>query len=114
MYEVLARSKVVLNRHIDVAEGYANNMRLYEATGAGALLLTDAKSNLAELFDPGSEIVTYQDADDLVATLAQLAADRDRRIAIAAAGQRRTLRDHTYRQRMTQLTELLQARLGVT
>jgi spore maturation protein CgeB len=31
MYEILARSKLALNRHIDAADGYANNMRLYEA-----------------------------------------------------------------------------------
>ena len=42
-----------LNRHIDVAEGYANNMRLFEATGVGALLLTEAAPNLADLFEPG-------------------------------------------------------------
>jgi hypothetical protein len=112
MYAVLARSKVVLNRHIDVAEGYANNMRLYEATGTGALLLTDAKRNLVDLYDPASEVVAYTDAEDLVEKLAELAADPDRRLAIATAGQRRTLRDHTYGRRMRQLAELLQARFG--
>ena len=33
MYRALARSKVTVNRHINVAENNANNMRLYEATG---------------------------------------------------------------------------------
>ena len=46
MYGLLARSQITLNRHIDIAEGYANNMRLYEATGMGACLLTDEKVNL--------------------------------------------------------------------
>ena len=110
MYGVLARSRVVLNRHIDVAEDYANNMRLFEATGAGALLLTDAKRNLGDLFAPGEEVVAYRDADDLLAQLRALAADEDRRLAIAAAGQARTLRDHTYRRRMTQLAELIEGR----
>ena len=41
MYEVLARSQITLNRHIGAAEGYANNMRLFEASGVGALLATD-------------------------------------------------------------------------
>jgi hypothetical protein len=111
MYEVLARSRVVLNRHIDVAEGYANNMRLFEATGAGALLLTDAKGNLDDLFAPDEEVIAYRDADDLVAQLRGLAADDERRVAIAAAGQARTLRDHTYERRMPQLVELLDGRL---
>ena len=33
MYRVLARTRVAVNRHGDIAEGYANNMRLFEATG---------------------------------------------------------------------------------
>ena len=40
---VFASSRIVLNRHIGAARQYANNMRLYEATGVGSLLLTDAK-----------------------------------------------------------------------
>ena len=63
---MLAGSKIALNRHIDVAGDYANNMRLYEATGVGSLLLTDAKQNLGELFDVGREVVTYRNADELV------------------------------------------------
>ncbi len=53
MYEILARSRIVLNRHIAAAGGYANNMRLYEATGAGALLVTDHGRNLGEALRPG-------------------------------------------------------------
>jgi spore maturation protein CgeB len=111
MYEVLARSRIVLNRHIDVAEDFANNMRLYEATGAGALLLTDAKRNLSDIFQPGAELVAYRDADDLTAQLRRLRADHDERIAIATAGHARTLRDHTYGRRMQQLAEILKGRL---
>jgi hypothetical protein len=111
MYEVLAQSRIVLNRHIDVAEDFANNMRLYEATGAGALLLTDAKRNLGDLFVPGEEAVTYRDADDLIAQLQRLRLDDDERIAIAVAGHNRTLRDHTYGHRMQQLAEILESRL---
>jgi hypothetical protein len=110
MYRVLAAAKVALNRHIDVAEDYANNMRLYEATGVGTLLLTDAKRNLADLFEPGSEVLTYTDADELVAQIRDALADDERRRAIARAGQERTLREHTYAHRMRELAEMLAAR----
>jgi hypothetical protein len=110
MYAVLARARIVLNRHIDVAEGVANNMRLYEATGAGALLMTETAPNLAELFEPGTEVVAYRDADDLVALLRGFLADDDARREIAAAGQRRTLSEHTYAHRMRELAGLLEAR----
>ena len=112
MYEVLARSRVALNRHIDVAEGYANNMRLYEATGVGALLVTEASSNLAELFEPGREVVVYEGEDDLVEQLRHYAAHDDERRRIAAAGQARTLREHTYAQRIAELATMLEARVG--
>jgi hypothetical protein len=112
MYRVLARSRIVINRHIDVAEGHANNMRLYEATGSGALLLTDPGHNLSDLFEPGKEVIVYEDADDLVDKVRHhLEHDGERR-RVAAAGQARTLRDHTYALRMGELADLLERRLG--
>lgn len=111
MYRALAQSKIALNRHIDVAEGHANNMRLYEATGMGAALLTDAGSNLPELFEPGREVLTYDDADDLIVRIDELLADDDRRKAIADAGRRRTLRDHTWKRRIAELAGMLESRL---
>jgi spore maturation protein CgeB len=111
MYRVLARSRIVVNRHIDVAAGYANNMRLYEATGSGALLMTDRGRNLGELFTPGREVVVYDGSEDLAAKLSAYLADDESRRHIAAAGQARTLRDHTYERRMADLAALLESRL---
>ncbi len=110
MYRLLARARVVVNRHGDIAEGYANNMRLFEATGVGATLVTEAAPNLANLFEPDREVVTYADGDELVERVQALLADEAHAVRIAAAGQRRTLREHTYVQRMSQLAELLEDR----
>jgi hypothetical protein len=111
MYRVLARSRIVVNRHGDIAEDYANNMRLFEATGMGALLMTEAARNLPGLFEPGLEIVTYDDLDDLVQKIRHYAAHDEEREEIAAAGRRRTLADHTYHQRIAELDEILRTRL---
>jgi spore maturation protein CgeB len=113
MYGVLARSRITINRHIAVAENYANNMRLYEATGMGALLLTEKKDNLSELFEPGSEVETYQDRDDAVEKINALFADAQRLDRIAAAGTARTLRDHTFRVRMREVLDILNKHLRV-
>jgi hypothetical protein len=107
MYRVLARSRIALNRHIDVAEDYANNMRLYEATGVGTLLVTDAKRNLPELFEPGEEVVTYATEDELIEKIEHYLNDEPDRIRIAQAGQARTLREHTYAVRMTELVAIV-------
>lgn len=111
MYRVFANSKIVLNRHGEVSAGYANNMRLFEATGVGALVFTEEAPNLADLFQPGAEIVAYVDDDDLRTKLTHYLADDDARHRVAAAGQARTLRDHTYSRRMEQLVALLEQRL---
>ena len=111
MYAILARARISLNRHIEAAEGFANNMRLFEATGVGSLLVTEAAPNLHELFEPGREVVAFDGEDDVVAKVEHLLANEDERAAIAAAGQARTLREHTYARRIAQLAEILQARL---
>lgn len=107
MYRVLSRAKIALNRHIDLADDHANNMRLYEATGVGTLLVTDAKSDLSELFEPGAEVVTYSTEDELVETIEHYLDDEAARTRIARAGQERTLRDHTYSHRMRELVDIL-------
>lgn len=107
MYRLLANSQITINRHIDIAEGYANNMRLYEATGMGACLLTDAKLNLTCLFEPDLEVVTYATPDEAVSKLKQLIKQPEAAASIAARGQARTLKHHTYRERMFELVDLL-------
>lgn len=108
MYRTLARSKVVLNNHIDMAGPYAANLRLYESTGVGSCLLTDHKKNLPTLFNPGEEVLTYKDPNDCVRQLRSILNDEDRCRAIAMAGQKRTLNDHTYYDRMGTLTSFLE------
>lgn len=112
MYRALARSCITLNRHIDVAENNANNMRLYEATGVGALLLTDRKDNLGELFEIGKEVVAYSSAEEAVELIRYYLAHPDEAQAIARAGQARTLREHTYRHRMEELLPILRRHLA--
>ncbi len=109
MYAILRSSFATVNHHGDVAP-YANNMRLYEATGVGTLLVTDLKDNLSELLTPGAEVLTYSSADDCAEIIGAVGrAERDR---IASAGQRRTLSDHTYLDRAQELVEFFEKLLG--
>lgn len=112
MYRALARSRVTLNRHINVAENYANNMRLYEATGVGALLITDRKDNLDELFEVGKEVVTYSSPEEAAELIRHYIAHPQEAGVIARAGQARTLREHTYRHRMEELVPVLERYLS--
>ena len=65
MYQTLKDSLISLNIHIDVAGGFAGNMRMYEATGCGSLLFTEMTDNLPQIFDIKKEVVGYTDQDDL-------------------------------------------------
>jgi spore maturation protein CgeB len=112
MYRLLARSRLVVNRHIEAAEGFANNMRLYETTAMGALLLTERAPNLEDLFRPGEEVETYSSEAELVEKLRHYAEHPDEAVRIAAAGQARTLAEHTYERRIAQLADTLHQRLG--
>ncbi len=118
MYEVLAQSRITLNRHarIDVrgrvSTAYANNMRLYEATGVGTCLVTEHRPHLRELFEAGVEVVAYEDEADCIEKVRYYLEHDDERAAVARAGQRRTLRDHTYAQRMSELDGILRRHLA--
>ena len=106
MFVALGRSKITVNNHIGIAENYANNMPLYEATGMGCLLLNDLKSNIAEIFEPDREIVCYESPEeclDLIRYYTRNTAERDR---IAEAGQRRTLTEHSYLNRAKELVAM--------
>jgi len=99
MFQVLADSKITLNMHGPSQNTKAGNMRLWEATGVGALLLTDDKDNMRDHFEPGKEIVTYTSVGDAIDKIKYFLTHENERRAIAEAGQRRTLRDYTYDQR---------------
>jgi hypothetical protein len=107
MYQILRKSKITLNYHIDVAGPYANNMRLFEATGVGTLLITDWKKNLYEMFEPGKEVVTYRSPEECVELIRYYLKHDKEQEAIARAGQKRTLQEHTYYHRMQELVDIV-------
>jgi spore maturation protein CgeB len=111
MYGILRDSRITLNFHIDLAEDYANNLRLFEATGVGTMLLTDHKRNLDDLFEPGKEVAVYRTAEECVEVARYYLEHEKERQAIAVAGQQRTLRQHTYRLRMQELSALFERQL---
>lgn len=106
MYEILHHSKITLNHHGDYLP-YATNCRLYEATGVGTLLITDWKVNLHEIFEPGKEVVAYRTPEECAELIQYYLEHDEEREAIARAGQERTLREHTYYQRMQELVEIV-------
>jgi spore maturation protein CgeB len=107
MYQPLFNSKITINHHIGMAESYANNSRLFEATGVGTLLVTDLKTNLHEMFEPGKEVVVYHSPEECADMIEYNLQHDEERETIAHAGQRLTLTDHTYSDRMQELVDII-------
>ena len=107
MFKIFSRSKVTLNRHSSIANGYSNNMRMFEATGMGSLLVTEESSNLSDYFEVGNEVLTYDTAINAGEKISALLKDVDKISEVASAGQLRTLKDHSYQNRATLFGDLL-------
>lgn len=106
-YQILSASKITVNCHINVAGKFADNMRLFEATGVGTMLITDWKINLHKIFELGREIITYRTSEECTELIQYYLEHDKERTAIACAGQERTLREHTYYQRMQELVSFV-------
>ena len=108
--KILARSKVALNSHSEIAGNSCGNMRMFEATGMGACLLTDQKDDLHTFFEADREVVTYRTTREAIEKTKMLLENDRLREEVAAAGRQRTLRDHTLEARSRLLeSHLLEA-----
>jgi spore maturation protein CgeB len=106
MYRIYLRSKIVVNRHGEVAQNYANNMRMFEATGCGALLVTEQSQNIWDLFS-ARECATYLTHNECIQQLHYYLDNPEKRREIAFQGQMKTLSDHTYASRIHTISEVL-------
>jgi hypothetical protein len=111
MYSLLGKSKICFNMHGEVAGNSAGNIRMFEATGMGACLVTDDKENISELFEPEKEIVTYRSAEECIDKIKWLLAHPAALEKIAQAGRQRTLTDHTIDKRAKQFVEIINRHL---
>lgn len=106
-YECLGRSKIAFNKHLNIANGFSANMRLFEATGMGACLLTERSKNISNLFDPETEVVTYGSIGEAQQRAKYLLDHPGKRKDIAKNGRRRVVNSHTFRERSKKLIKIL-------
>lgn len=111
MYDVLFNSLVVLNIHADSSPEYASNMRLFETSGAGTCLLSDWKKNINELYTEGSEIVTYKSNEECLEKARWLIANPGKSREIGIAARDKTLKCHTYNNRVDDLLQIINKNL---
>ena len=77
-----------------------------------ALLITDHKANLSDFFDVGKEVISYKDDKTLISSVKYYLKHDKERERVARLGQKRALKDHTYKVRMKELSKMLSKHLS--
>lgn len=96
---LLSSPRAALNRVRSKKTVEQLKARHFELNGCGAFQLSYYVEGLERQYRIGEEIAVYLDPDDLRQKVALYLADEARRDAIADAGYRRTLADHTFERR---------------
>ncbi|HET7625064.1 MAG TPA: glycosyltransferase [Verrucomicrobiae bacterium] len=100
-------SRLTLNvtRGVMAEMGFCPSGRLFEAAACGAPILSDWWKGLDEFFEPGSEILVVNSAEDMIAALKLSDAELKR---ISRAARERTLSEHTAERRAMEMELALQ------
>lgn len=77
--------------------------RNFEIPGCGGFLLTDRAENLEAYYEIGKEIVCFETCDELIDKVKYFLKNETERDCIAQAGYQRTLREHTFESRFTEI-----------
>ncbi|MCK1313370.1 glycosyltransferase [Bradyrhizobium sp. 23] len=85
VYAAFAKTRIVFNGAVDMAGEDRGNMRCFEATGCGAVLLTDA-GRYPDGFVSGETMLTYSSPHQIPELIQKLAADVPLAASIAQAG----------------------------
>ncbi len=85
----------------------AVNQRVFDVPACGSFLITDYQKALEELFEPGREVITYEDPEE-IPELVRYYLDHPReRQRVALAARRRVLAEHTYLHRLQRIVEIM-------
>lgn len=103
---VFRGAAAVLN-NLHPAEMHGVNLRLFEATAAGAAVLCERRPVLPELYDPDTEVVGFGDFTELLDRTRDLLADPGLARKIGDAASRRAHAEHTYQHRLPAILEKL-------
>jgi spore maturation protein CgeB len=81
--------------------------RNFEVPGCGGFLLTGKAENLEAYYEIDKEVACFDDMDDLIKKVKYYLCDEKLRETIAARGYQRTLDEHTYVHRFTEIFQRL-------
>jgi len=90
----------------------AVNQRVFDVPVCGGFLLTDHRRQMEELFEPGREIICYQDPGEIPELIRHYLAHDRERARVMEAARERILAQHTYDLRLASLVRTMRAIYG--
>jgi spore maturation protein CgeB len=99
------RSAAGVLNNLHPAEVAGVNLRLFEAAGSGAAVLSEFRPVIPDLFAVGEEILTFGNFDELVEQASRLLHEPGLAARLGDAAARRAHRDHTVAQRLAVIIE---------
>jgi spore maturation protein CgeB len=90
----------------------AVNQRVFDVPVCGGFLLTDHRRQMEDLFEPGKEIVCYEDPDEIPGLVRHYLPREGGRRAVVEAARRRILAEHTYDLRLASLVRTMRETYG--
>jgi len=99
---VFRSARAVLN-NLHPAEFAGANCRLFEAAGSGALVMTEWRDGMDELFVADKEVVAFDNYGSLLERFRAALGSADFGRSVADAAATRVARDHTYEKRLAVL-----------
>jgi spore maturation protein CgeB len=85
----------------------SSSCRPFELASAGAAIVSNPYDGLERWFEPGSELLIVNNADEAVAAYSDLLGDLAQAEAMGQRARERVLDEHTYRHRARQLLDLV-------
>jgi spore maturation protein CgeB len=101
------RSAAAVLNNLHLGEMHGVNLRLFEATAAGAAVLCEQRQVLSDLFDPGTEVVPFTNFGQLVERARELLDDQNLTCKLGDAASQRAHAEHTYVHRLPQILDKL-------
>jgi spore maturation protein CgeB len=109
--EVLHKTKIAINVHqVPYKDGTTLNVRAFEATSSGAMLLTDQRRDLPRLFritGPEKEVVMYKNFKELKKLVSYYLTHDEERINIAKRGFNRANKEYNYDKKVDEILKIV-------
>ena len=98
-----ARINLCITRRSHAGVYASSSCRPFELPSSGAAIVSNPYAGIERWFEPGSELIVVEDADDAVAAYRELLADPGQAEELGRRARERVLDEHTYRHRARQV-----------